>query len=67
MSEFVSVMDLLESDDSFAKKAVRDEVADIQYTVRRAMDQGLSVEEMRTAEAVRTAANAAEEVLSAIL
>ena len=67
MNEFVSVMDLLESDDSFAKKAVRDEVADIQYTVRRAMDQGLSVEEMRTAEAVRTAANAAEEVLSAIL
>jgi hypothetical protein len=49
MEEFVSVFDLTNSDDATAKKAVRDEVATIQFTVRRAMDQGLSPEEMKVA------------------
>ncbi len=67
MTEFVSVFDLLESDDAAAKKAVRDEVADIQYSVRRAMDQGLSPDEMKAAMAIRDAANAASEVLTELL
>ena len=63
MTQFVSVFDLLESDDATAKKAVRDEIADIQYEIRSAMDQGLSPDEMKTAKALRDAANAASEVL----
>lgn len=63
MTQFVSVFDLLESDDATAKKAVRDEIADIQYEIRCAMDQGLSPDEMKTAKALRDAANAASEVL----
>ena len=42
MEEFVSVFDLINSDEANTKKEVRDEVANIQFTVRRAMDQGLS-------------------------
>ncbi len=67
MDEFVSVLDLTESGDMFAAKRIRDEVADIQYAVRRAMDRGLSLEEMRAAEKVRDAANAASEILNEIL
>lgn len=64
MTDFVSVFDLLESDNEAAKKTVRDEVADIQYSIRRAMDAGLSPDEMKAAQALRDAANAASEVLS---
>ena len=67
MEEFVSVFDLTNSDDATAKKAVRDEVATIQFTVRRAMDQGLSPEEMKVAEKLRDAAKAASEVLDDLL
>jgi hypothetical protein len=64
MTDFVSVFDLIESDNEAAKKAVRDEVADIQYSIRRAMDEGLSPDEMKAAQALRDAANAASEVLA---
>ena len=42
-------------------------MANIQFTVRRAMDQGLSPEEMKVAEKLRDAANAASEVLDDLL
>ena len=67
MEEFVSVFDLINSDEANTKKEVRDEVANIQFTVRRAMDQGLSPEEMKVAEKLRDAANAASEVLDDLL
>ena len=54
MTDFVSVFDLLESDNEAAKKTVRDEVADIQYSIRRAMDAGLSPDEMKAAQALNS-------------
>ncbi len=67
MDEFVSVLELIDSDDVQAKKAIRDEVAEIQMTIRRTLDQGVSLDEARTLGQVRDAANAAEEVLEELL
>ncbi len=63
MSEFVSVFDILENAPYGAQTAVRDEVAAMDAELRRTMDQGLTPDDMKTAQAARAAAQAASSVL----
>ena len=46
MSEFVSVLDIMENAPYGAQTAVRDEVAAMDADLRRAMDKGLTPEDM---------------------
>ena len=64
MSDFVSALDAAQSASYVEQKAIRDEVADLQYRLRRAMDAGLTPDDMTKAQAAKSAADAAEEILS---
>ncbi|MDY6010063.1 MAG: hypothetical protein SPJ12_02810 [Duodenibacillus sp.] len=64
MSDFVSALDAAQSASYVEQKAIRDEVADLQFRLRRAMDQGLTPEDMVKAQAAKAAADAAEDILS---
>ena len=64
MSEFVSVLDILENAPYGAQTAVRDEVASMDAELRRTMDMGLTPDDMKTAQAARAAAQAAASVLN---
>ncbi|WP_294486041.1 hypothetical protein [uncultured Mailhella sp.] len=63
MSEFVSVLDIMENAPYGAQTAVRDEVAAMDADLRRAMDKGLTPEDMKTAQAARSAVHAAADIL----
>ena len=63
MSEFVSVPDIMENTPYGAQTAVRDEVAAMDADLRRAMDKGLTPEDMKTAQAARSAVHAAADIL----
>ena len=63
MSEFVSVLDLLENAPYGAQTAVRDEIAAMDAELRRTMDRGLTPDDMKTAQAARAAAQAAAVIL----
>ena len=63
MSDFIPVLDILENAPYGAQRAVRDEVVDIESGVRRAMDRGLTPDEMKAAQAVREASQAASAIL----
>lgn len=63
MSDFIPVLDILENAPYGAQRTVRDEVVDIESGVRRAMDRGLTPDEMKTAQAVREASLAASAIL----
>ena len=66
MSEFVSVLDIMENTPYGAQTAVRDEVAAMDADLRRAMDKGLTPEDMKTAQAARSAVHAAADILDKI-
>lgn len=66
MSDFISASDAAQSGAYINQKAIRDEVADIVYRIRREMDAGLTPEDMKTAQDEKAAADAAEEILSKI-
>ena len=66
MSVFISVSDAVESGSYFDQKTIRDEVADIVYRLRREMDAGLTPDDMKVVSAEKTAADAADEILSKI-
>ncbi len=66
MSEFITAADAVESGVAADQKKVRDEVADITARLRRAMDAGLTPEDMKAARAAKAAADAAQEILSHI-
>ena len=63
MSDFTSVLDMLEDAPYGAQKAVKDEVVDMEFGIRRAMDRGLTPDEMQKAQAAREAAQAAAVIL----
>lgn len=63
MSEFVSVLDIMENAPYGAQTAVRDEVAAMDAELRRTMDRGLTPDDMKKAQAARTAAQAAAAIL----
>ena len=66
MSEFISVMDAMNSASYNDQKMIRDEVADIEFRLRRTMDEGLSIEEMKLAQAAKQAVDAANEILAKV-
>ncbi|MBO5658647.1 MAG: hypothetical protein J6S08_04345 [Duodenibacillus sp.] len=66
MSEFVSAMDAMNSASYNDQKLIREEVAEIDFRLRRAMDAGLSVDEMKMARAAKQAVDAANEILEKV-
>ena len=63
MSEFISDFDIMENAPYGAQTAVRDEVVSMDAELRRAMDQGLTPDDMKKAQAARAAAQAASAIL----
>ena len=62
---FVSVFDLLENDPSGASvKPIRDEFLTMDKDILRAMDQGLTPDEMSVARTKRAMLQAAESILA---
>lgn len=59
---FVSVMDMLENG-SMGYRSVQDEVLEMNLSVKRHMDQGLSPDDMAVAQTVREATQAAAHAL----
>ena len=66
MSDFVSVLDIMENAPYGAQTAVRDEIAVMDADLRRAMDRGLTPDDMKTAQAARAAVQAASSILDNI-
>lgn len=66
MSEFVSVLDIMENAPYGAQTAVRDEIAAMDAELRRTMDKGLTPDDMKTAQAARAAVQAAATILDRI-
>ena len=66
MTEFKSVSDMLEESSYTDQKAVRDEVADMIFRLRRTMDAGLTPDEMKVVAGEKAAAEAADEILAQI-
>ena len=67
MSEFISVLDILENAPYGAQTAVRDEVAVMESDIRRYMDQGLTPDDMKTAKEKKKKEQAAASILEKIL
>ena len=66
MSELIPVMDAMNSASYNDQKMIRDEVADIEFRLRRTMDEGLSIDEMKLAQAAKQAVDAANEILAKV-
>lgn len=66
MSDFVSVMDLLDEQSYDALRDIKDDVAGMDMDIRRAMDCGLAPDDMQKAQAARSAVQAASEILDKI-
>lgn len=66
MSEFVSAWDAAESGSYNDQRMIRDEVAAMIDRLRRAMDAGLTVEEMKVVRAEKEAAEAAQTLLETV-
>ena len=66
MSEFVSVLDMTAESDPVTLRAIKDELFDLDYTLRRTMDAGLPPQEMEKATAAREAVQAANSILEKI-
>ena len=67
MSDFVSLLDIIEKGDTFELRAIKDEMAALDLALRRKMDAGLVPEEMEQANAERNAVLAASSILNKIL
>ena len=66
MSDFVSLIDIMEKGDTFQLRAIKDEMAALDLALRRKMDAGLVPEEMELARAEREAVLAASSILNKI-
>ena len=64
MSDFVSVLDIMESGDVSQQRALKDELSALDLSLRRHMDAGLVPEEMKLVTAEREAVLAASEILN---
>ena len=63
MSDFVSVLDVIGESSYDAQRKIRDEVAAMDFELRRAMDRGLAPDDMKKALAAREAVHTASAVL----
>ena len=66
MSDFVSLLDILEKPSYDDQRKLREEVAAIDFQLRRTMDAGLTPADMQKAQAGRNAARAASDILDKI-
>ncbi|WP_446424034.1 hypothetical protein [Mailhella sp.] len=66
MSEFVSLLDILEKPSYDGQRQLREEVAAMDFDLRRTMDAGLTPDEMQKAQAGRRAVHAALDILDKI-
>ena len=66
MSEFVSLLDILEKPSYDEQRKLREEVSAIDFELRRVMDTGLAPDDMQKAQAGRNAAHAALDILDKI-
>lgn len=64
MSDFVSILDIIEKGDTFQLRAIKDEMATLDLAIRRWMNIGLVPEEMKKATAERQAVQAASIILN---
>ena len=64
MSDFVSLLDIIEKGATSELRAIKDEMAALDLALRRKMDAGLVPEEMKLATAERNAVQAASEILN---
>ena len=67
MSDFVSLLDIIEKGDTAQLRAIKDEMAALDLALRRKMDAGLLPEDMELARAEREAVLAASSILNKIL
>lgn len=63
---FVSAFELADDHSGSRAKVVREELFGMDTAVRRAMDAGMTPEEMKVAQAARAAVQAAQRVLDAL-
>jgi hypothetical protein len=66
MSDFVSLLDIMEKPSYDEQRKLREEVSAIDFELRRAMDAGLTPDDMQKAQAGRDAAHAALDILDKI-
>lgn len=66
MTDFISAADAAANSSYNDQKTIRDEVVDIRVRIQRAMDAGLTPDEMKSAQAEKAAADAAEQILAKI-
>lgn len=66
MNEFITTAQAAESGSASEQKAIRDEIAEAQFRVRREMDAGLTPEAMKGAQGAKEALDAAEELINKI-
>ena len=63
MNETVSILDLLDGQEYGPLRALRDDVAEMDASLRKIMDRGLTPDEMRAAQSARAAVQSASAIL----
>ena len=63
MNDMVSILDLLENADFGLLRTVRDDVAEMDLSLRKFMDRGLTPQEMQAAQSARAAVQSASVIL----
>lgn len=63
MSEFISTLEMVEQSSYDEKRRLMDEIAELDFDLRRTMDKGLSVDDMKKASAARHAVQSAQIIL----
>lgn len=66
MSEFIPTNEAVESGSVYEQKSISEELAQAAQRIRRAMDAGLTTEEMQQARGAEDAVLAAQELLAKI-
>ena len=63
MNDMISVLDVIEGASYGAQRSIRDEVFEMDASLRRTMDRGLAPDEMKIAQQARSAVQAASSIL----
>ncbi|MBQ3892500.1 MAG: hypothetical protein II737_03755 [Mailhella sp.] len=63
MNETVSILDLLDGQEYGPLRGLRDDVAEMDASLRKLMDRGLTPDEMRVAQSMRAAVQSASAIL----
>ena len=63
MNETVSILDLLDGQEYGPLRGLRDDVTEMDASLRKLMDRGLTPDEMRVAQSMRAAVQSASAIL----